>query len=76
MHCANGVINEKKMFESNVADNYALAVTKNLDLECNFRPCSANHFLITNPSLIGGFSLVTILKALDGPFSHDCTLIF
>ena len=67
----------KKMFGPNVADNYALTVTKNLDLECNFRLCPANHFLITNPSLIGSFFyLVTILKALDGPFSHDCTLIF
>ena len=24
----------------------------------------------------GDFSLVNILKALDGPFFHDCTLIF
>jgi hypothetical protein len=46
----------KKRFGLNVADNYALAVTKNLDFEFNFRLCFANHFLITKPSLIGGFS--------------------
>ena len=72
----NEDINEKKMFGPNVADNDASAVTKNLVLGYNFRPCSTVHFLITSPSLSGRFSLVTILKALDGPFSHDCTVIF
>ena len=30
----------------------ASAITKNLCLGCNFRPCSAGYFLITNPSFV------------------------
>ena len=38
------------MFELNVADRYALAVTKNLGLGCHYWPCSEGHFLIMHLS--------------------------
>ena len=37
---------KSEMFGPNVADKYASAITKNLDLGCNFRPCSLDHFYI------------------------------
>ena len=48
----NEGVNRKKseIFGTNVADKYDLAVTKNLGLGCNFRPCSSDCFVITNPS--------------------------
>ena len=48
----NEGVNRKKseIFGKNVADKYDLAVTKNLGLGCNFRPCSSDSFVITNPS--------------------------
>ena len=36
-------------FGWNVADKYALAITKNLSLGCNYRPCSTSHLLIMHP---------------------------
>ena len=38
------------MFGPDVADKYASAVTKNLGLGCDSRPCSACNFLIVNLS--------------------------
>ena len=40
------------MFETNVADKYASAVTKTLGLECNSRPCSAGRFLTIHLSSV------------------------
>ena len=46
----NEGIKEKKYekFGPNMADKYALAVTKNLGLGCNSQPCSAGHIIIIN----------------------------